>query len=1316
MIVDEIHAVAPTKRGAHLALSLERLEEICERPFQRIGLSATQRPLEEIARFLGGSTASGPRPVTIVNAGVRKPLDVEIVVPVEDMGALGEVIDEPVSGPAAAGPVRRSIWPAMHPRLLELILAHRSTIVFCNARRQAERLAARLNELALQEGVIEEGGEDLVKAHHGSLAREQRVVVEDQLKSGTLRAIVATSSLELGIDMGAVDLVIQVESPGAVSRGLQRIGRAGHQVGEPSRGKVFPKHRGDLLEAAVVVDRMREGLIEETRYLRNPLDVLAQQIVAHCAMGDTSVDDMAALVRRAAPFTELSDDVLASVLELLSGRYPSEEFRELKPRLVWDRVEGMLRAREGAKRLAVTNGGTIPDRGLFGVFLPDGKRVGELDEEMVYESRAGETFFLGASAWRIEDITFERVIVTPAPGQPGKMPFWHGDRPGRPLELGRALGAFVREIRDASDADALTRLTDGLGLDAWAADNVLRYIREQAEAGGAVPDDRTIVVERFRDEIGDWRVCVLTPFGARVHAPWAIAMRARLDERLGMPVEVMWADDGIVLRLPEAVDHLPLDELTIAPEEIDDLVVSTLPTSSLFASRFRECAARSLLLPRRRPGERTPLWQQRQRAADLLAVASKHPSFPVLLETTRECLQDVFDVPALRTVLSELRSRKIRMVSVDTPKASPFAQSLLFGWIAAYMYEYDAPLAERRAAALSLDRDLLRDLMGAEELRELIDPGVLADLELDLQRLSPNRPARDADEVHDLLRLLGDLTFDELAARCVSGLDVRAAIDSLLETRRAIAVRIGGGDRFADAHDAGRLRDGLGVAIPLGLPAVCTEPAEHGLDDLVARYAATHGPFLASAPASRFDVPANRVVASLGALEADGRLVRGEFRPEGVEREWCDVEVLRQLRRRSLAALRREVEPVDADAYARFALAWHGVQTGARHGVDGLVEVLGQLQGAPLIASALEADVLPARLRGYSGAHLDALCTSGDVVWVGAGPIGAGDGRVRLFFRDQVRLLLPPKDDDAAPSGRVHDAVRVHLAQRGASFWSDLRAAATDVTDAELLAALWDLVWAGEVTNDSLVPLRALLSGKPKRTAPKTARPRPGRLTRIGPPAGAGRWSLVSWLAEPRASATEVAHASALQLLERNGVLTREAALAEGVEGGFAGVYPVLKALEERGHLRRGYFVAGLGATQFALPGAVDRLRAQREGSEAPKAVVLAATDPAQVYGASLPWPDSSGRPARAAGSMVVLVDGLAVAYLDRGGRSLLTFAGALGDDLWADTLAGIVKDGRVRSLELHRIDGEAASNSPVAPMLRAAGFVDGYRGLVLRS
>jgi ATP-dependent Lhr-like helicase len=1314
VIVDEIHALAATKRGAHLALSLERLEEITDKPFQRIGLSATQRPLDEIARFLGGSVDGQARPVTIVDAGIRKPLDVEVVIPVEDMGALGEVIEEPMSGPAAAGPLRRSIWPAMHPRLLELILEHRSTIVFCNARRSAERLAARLNELAIEEGVTPPGGEDLVRAHHGSLAREQRMLVEDQLKSGALRAIVATSSLELGIDMGAVDLVIQVESPGAVSRGLQRIGRAGHQVGEPSRGKVFPKHRGDLLEAAVVVDRMRRGQIEETRYLRNPLDVLAQQIVAHCATGDVTVDALAALVRRAAPFSELSDEVLTSVLELLSGRYPSEEFRELRPRLVWDRIAGTLRAREGAKRLAVTNGGTIPDRGLFGVFLPDGKRVGELDEEMVYESRAGETFVLGASTWRIEDITFERVVVTPAPGQPGKMPFWHGDKPGRPLELGRALGAFVREVRDTPPAAAADRLTGEMGLDAWAAENVLRYIREQAESGGAVPDDRTIVVERFRDEIGDWRVCVLTPFGARVHAPWAIAVRARLDERLGLPVEVMWADDGIVLRLPEAADEVPIEELLISPEEIDDVVVSTLPTSSLFASRFRECAARSLLLPRRRPGERTPLWQQRQRSADLLAVASKHPSFPVLLETTRECLQDVFDVPARKWVLTELRARTIRMVSVDTPKASPFAQSLLFGWIAQYMYEYDSPLAERRAAALSLDRDLLRDLMGAEELRELIDPGVLADLELDLQRLSSRRQARDLDEVHDLLRLVGDLSFEEVAARCAPGVDVAALVGELISTRRAIEVRIGGTQRFADANDAGRLRDGLGVAIPLGLPLACTEPAPHALEELVARYAASHGPFLPGAPAARFDVPLERMRSVLAGLVTAGRIVHGEFRPDGAEREWCDAEVLRQLRRRSLASLRREVEPVEADAFSRFAMGWQGIQTGQRHGVDGLVEVLGQLQGAPLTASALELDVLPARLRGYSPSHLDALCTSGDVVWVGSGAIGAADGRVRLYFRDQVRLLLLGGDDLDRPSGPIHDNLRDHLAARGASFWAELRGADTSSTEAELLAALWDLVWAGEVTNDSLAPLRALVAGKPRRTAPK-ARPRPGRLTRIGPPAGAGRWSLVAPLAQPLASPTESAHALALQLLERNGVLTRESVLAEGVEGGFAGIYPVLKALEERGHARRGYFVAGLGAAQFALPGAVDRLRAERDVGEGAAAVVLAATDPAQVYGGALPWPESAGRPARAAGSLVVLVDGEAAAYLDRGGRGLLTFPAAAEDDRWIDALASIVKDGRARSLELQKIDGEPAIPSALAPRLRAVGFVDGYRGLVLR-
>ncbi len=811
VIVDEIHALAPTKRGAHLSLSLERLEEITARPPQRIGLSATQRPLEEVARFLGGYSAPGePRPVTIVDAGISKPMEIEVVIPVEDMADLGKEVVELRSGPAdvALTPRRTSIWPSIYPKILDQVLEHRSTIIFCNARRQAERLAAKLNELAEERGIGVDPDtgrlrEELVKAHHGSLAREQRVIVEDQLKRGDLRAIVATSSLELGIDMGAVDLVVQVESPGAVSRGLQRIGRAGHQVGEPSRGTIYPKHRGDLLEAAVVTRRMLDGAIESTRYLRNPLDVLAQQLVAHtAARGETPVSELAAMVRRSANFADLSTEQLGNTLDLLAGRYPSEEFAELRPRVVWNRVTDTVRARDGSKRLAVTSGGTIPDRGLFGVFLPDGKRVGELDEEMVYESRPGETFVLGASTWRIEDITFQRVTVTPAPGEPGKMPFWHGDRPGRPLELGRALGGFVRELRDLDHGAATERLRTDYSLDPLAAANLLQYVDEQAEATGVVPDDRTVVVERFRDEIGDWRVCVLSPFGTPVHAPWAMAIEQRLSDRHDLPVESMWGDDGIVLRLPEHADELPLDALLIDPDDIDELVVATLPQTALFSSRFRECAGRALLLPRRRPDQRTPLWQQRQRAADLLAVAAKFPTFPILLEATRECVQDVFDVPALREVLGQLRSRAVRLVSVDTAKPSPMAQSLLFNWIAAYMYEGDAPLAERRAAALALDRDLLRDLLGAEELRELLDPGVLADVELDLQRLSDGRRARSADELHDVLRTVGDLTAEELDLRSEAP---GGWVKELVAERRAIEVTVAGEARFAVADDAARL-------------------------------------------------------------------------------------------------------------------------------------------------------------------------------------------------------------------------------------------------------------------------------------------------------------------------------------------------------------------------------------------------------------------------------------------------------------------------------------------------------------------------------
>jgi ATP-dependent helicase Lhr and Lhr-like helicase len=1340
VIIDEIHALAPTKRGAHLMLSLERLDAITVKPPQRIGLSATQRPLEEVAHFLGGHGADGAqRPVAIVDAGIRKPLLVDVVVPVEDMGEMGRPITELRSGPATSAltPQKTSIWPSIYPQILGQILEHRSTIIFTNARRGAERLAAKLNEAALDAGVIGAEGQagDLVKAHHGSLAREQRVVIEDELKRGVLRAIVATSSLELGIDMGAVDLVIQVESPGAVSRGVQRIGRAGHSVGEPSKGTLYPKHRGDLLEAAVVVRRMIDGQIESTRFLRNALDVLAQQIVAHVAIvGQCTVAEVASLVRGCAGFAELSDELLVNVLDLLSGRYPSEEFSELRPRLVWDRVNDTLRPRDGSRRLAVTSGGTIPDRGLFGVFLPDGTRVGELDEEMVYESRAGETFLLGASTWRIEDITFERVVVTPAPGQPGKMPFWHGDRPGRPLELGRALGAFQREVRAMEPESALDRLMTEYSLDAFAANNVLLYLGEQADATGVVPDDRTVVVERFRDEIGDWRVCLLSPFGTPVHAPWAMAIERRLMDRYDIPVETMWGDDGIVLRLPESADQLPIEDLVIDPDEIDELVLTSLPQTSLFSARFRECAARALLLPRRRPDRRTPLWQQRQRAADLLAVASKYPSFPILLETSRECVQDVFDLPALREVLGQLRSRQVRVVSVDTAKASPFAQSLLFNWIAAYMYEGDAPLAERRAAALALDRDLLRDLLGAEELRELLDPGVLADIELELQCLADGRRARSADELHDVFRKVGDLSAAEVDLRCEGDGDSAAWLAELLRDRRAIEVGVGGEVRFIAAEDAARYRDALGCNVPLGLPRAFTEPVPLPLESLVARYARTHAPFLTDDIARRFDAPSTRIAGALGALEADERVVRGEFRPDGVAREWCEVDVLRQLRRRSLATLRKEVEPVDVDAYARFLADWHQLRTD-RRGLETLVEAIGVLQGAPLVASSLEVDVLPLRVRGYRSVDLDELCTSGELVWSGAGSIGSNDGRVRLFFADQIAPLMSAVEPPVRPEGALHEAIRVHLALRGASFWGQLRAATPGATDAETLTALWDLVWSGEVTNDSLAPLRAVLAGAKggvARQAPRAARgrPRPGRLTRIGPPAGAGRWSLVAPLLEPVPTPTEATHATALQLLERQGVVTREAVLAEGIVGGFSGVYGVLKVLEERGQARRGYFVSGLGAAQFSLAGAVDRLRSVRDApdpvlhpADVPAPLVLAATDPAQPYGAALPWPESPGRPARAAGALVVLWRGRPIAWFDRRSHHLVTFdRGDLPPEVdeigvWAEALATLVKDGRARQIEVRKINGDTLdATSPVGAALRRHGFVDGYRGLVARA
>ncbi len=1299
VIIDEIHAVAGTKRGSHLALSLERLDEIAERPPQRIGLSATQRPLDEIARFLGGGELRGdtwePRPVRIVDAPRHKELDVEIVVPVEDMTRPDETIS---ARQGSDQPARRSIWPAVYPELLDLVRRHDSTIVFANSRSLAERIAAELNGLA---------EEEVAQAHHGSVSREQRLEIEGRLKRGELPCVVATSSLELGIDMAAVDLVILVESPTSVARGLQRVGRAGHQVGAASRAKVFPKHRGDLLEAAVVVERMYGGSIESTQVPRNPLDVLAQQVVATVAMDTRHADDLYGLVRRAYPYAQLGRASFEAVLDMLSGRYPSDEFAELRPRITWDRVEGTLSARGNARMLAVTNPGTIPDRGLYTVVLAEGGRVGELDEEMVYESRPGDTFVLGSSAWQILEITADRVEVIPAqPGAHARMPFWHGDSMGRPLELGRALGAFVREVGKL-DAPAAAELLEGqYRLDPWAARNLARYIADEKEATGALPTDRTIVVERFRDEIGDWRMVVLSPFGSRVHAPWALAAKRRIRAQHGIEADAIWSDDGIVFRFPDADEAPPAADLLLEPEEVEEVVVDEVGESALFAARFRESAARALLLPRRRPGKRTPLWLQRRRSADLLEVSKKYGSFPIMLEAYREVLQEYFDLPALREVLGDVRSRKVRVTDVTLNSPSPFASSLLFDFVASFMYEYDAPVAERRVAALTLDRNLLRELLGEPELRDLLDPEVVESVELELQRLVPERKARSADGVHDLLRDLGPLSTGEVADRIEEPGNAATWLADLDAARRVVQMRVAGTLAWAAIEDVARLRDALGAAPPPGVADTFLEPVPDPLGDVIGRYARTHGPFTPAQTAQRLGLPPAVVEGTLARLESEGRVARGAFRPQGEGHEWVDVEVLRRLRRRSLAVLRKEIEPVEAAALGRFLPQWQGLGGGPGR-IGRLVEVVRTLQGAAIPASILESDVLPGRL-DYTPALLDELAASGEVVWVGRGPLGNRDGKVALYLRDQVPLLhLPPVDEP--PSGELHEAIRGHLHDRGASFFRDLYEAVGGGDPEHVLAGLWDLVWAGEVTNDTLAPLRAFLWGKARRRS--GGKP---HISASTPPSATGRWYQVTDLLGAAPRAEQRATAWAEQLLERHGVVTRDAALAEGVPGGFAGVYPVLAAMEDAGRTRRGYFVEGLGGAQFALPGAVDVVRAAPDGTRPVR--VLAAADPANPYGAALPWPEEAGgRASRSAGAYVILRDGALALFVERGGRRLVTFT-ADPDELAAvaPALADLVRR-RFRRAEVETVDGRPVGETPLGDVLREQGFVTSYKGLVLR-
>ncbi len=1410
VIVDEIHALAPTKRGAHLALTLERLEAQTARRVQRIGLSATQRPLEEIARYLGGAETGGAvretaptaaakiedghdaaargvrwRPVTVVNASAPKELRLKVEVPVEDMARLGEMEPMPM-GAASQTPKRVSIWHAIHPRLLELIRERNSTILFVNSRQVAERLAAALNELA---------GEPLVRAHHGSLAAEQRSVIEEQLKAGKLRGLCATSTLELGIDMGAVDLVVQIESPPSVASGMQRIGRAGHSVGAVSEGVLFPKFRADLIACAAMTRAMHEGRIEATRYPRNPLDVLAQQVVAMVARpphgmeasAESSqmrpenksaadedkadeaesearetgargmrVEDIFRLMRGAAPFAELSRGAFEGVLDLLAGRYPSDEFAELRPRLTWDRVRDVVTARQGAARLAIVNAGTIPDRGLYGVFLAgaEGKahRVGELDEEMVFESREGDTFLLGASTWRIEEITHDRVMVSPAPGEPGKMPFWKGDGPGRPLEFGMAMGEMVRELLDMPRPAALTRLVTEHELEPGAAENLVRFLEDQREATGVVPDDRTILIERCRDEMGDWRVCVQTPLGSRIHAPWAMAAIGRLRAAGGPDVEALWSDDGFVLRFPD-MDEPPSEEWVMVDSgEAQDLVLRQLGATALFAGRFREASARALLLPRRRADGRMPLWQQRKRAYDLLSVASRYPAFPMLLEAYRECMRDVFDMPALVETLRRVEQREIRAHVVDTRKPSPFASSLLFSYVANFLYDGDAPLAERRAQALTVDQEQLRELMGTGDLRELLDADAIEEVEAQLQCLGENRQARNLDGVHDLLLRLGDLSREELAQRTgYAGWE--RDMERLLRVRRVLELRVAGEQRLIAVEDAARYRDGLGIPLPPGIPVALLEPVAQPVVELVRRFARTHGPFELAAVTGRFRLDTASVEQALERLCAENRVLEGGFRPGGVRREWCDAEALRLIRRKSLARLRREVEPVEERTLARFATHWQGL-IAPRRGMDALLDAIEGLQGAPLVASLVETMILPARVAGYAPGDLDRLIAAGEVTWAGWEPLGERDGRVRLFLADSMTELTA-LDADASKANEKEQRMVEALRERGAIFFDELHTAMGGGFPGETVDALWGLVWRGWVTNDSLGPLRAYVvrTETRRRSERRAVHARQGsagyRSRRTAPPTATGRWSLMPRMREDgtraaKSEATTTAlHAMARQLLRRYGVVLREQVAAENVTGGFAAIYPVLKAMEECGRVRRGYFVAGLGATQFALPAAVDMLRSLRMAGEAmgmdeekPEFVMMAASDPANPYGSALKWPElpkeADGRElaprtlTRAGYAQVILCRGWLAAWLRRGNPNVVVFlpedepersalARGLARFLAADGQEHLEREDGGQGRLITTVNGVPVGEHTLAATLVEAGFVAGPLGMHLR-
>jgi ATP-dependent Lhr-like helicase len=1366
VVIDEIHALVPSKRGSHLALSLERLEHLCGRRLQRIGLSATQRPLEEVARYLGGAESPSAkalpsatpikepeiltesdaetsavvyRPVTIIDASEPKRLDLRVEIPVEDMTRLDEV-DRLPSGPASQGPTRPSIWSAIHPKLLELVRSHRSTLIFVNSRRLAERISAAVNELA---------GEILVRAHHGSVAVAQRKEIEDRLKLGTLRGLVATSSLELGIDMGAIDLVVQIESPSSVASGMQRVGRASHHVGAVSAAVIYPKYRADLVACAAITRAMYDGNVESVHYPRNPLDVLAQQLVAMVSVQPWDVANIFKVVQSAAPYVGLTLGAFEGVLDMLSGRYPSEEFTELRPRLTWDRLANKLTTRQGARQVSIINGGTIPDRGLYGVFLAGatkGARVGELDEEMVFESRPGDTIILGASTWRIENISHDRVLVSPAPGEPGKMPFWHGDTAGRPAEFGEKIGRMTRELLALPRSVAFSKLVDQHSLDVNAAENLLRYLQDQLAATQRVPSDEDVVVEICRDELGDRRICVLTPFGSRVHAPWCMAVTAKLRAERGLEVESMWSDDGFVLRLPDGDAPVETEDFVLSPAEFKELVLRQLGSTSLFAAKFREAASRALLLPKRRPGMRAPLWQQRKRAADLLAVASRFSSFPIILETYRECIRDVFDLAAAAAILSKIQRGEIRLTRVESDKPSPFAGALLFSYIANYIYEGDAPLAERRAQALSIDQSQLEELLGDTDLRELLDPSALDEVEAKLQALEPDYQARHADGLHDLLLKLGDLSDPEIAARSASP-EVAATAAELTNTRRAVRVRIAGEARTIPAEYAGRYRDALGTPLPPGLAEAFLQAPADPLTEIIRRYARTHGPFTTADIAARYHLQTPAVEAVLTSLNSQGKLLEGEFRPNGHHREWCDPEVLRQLRRKSLARLRREIEPVEQSTFVRFSTRWQGV-TVPRRGLNALLDTIEALQGAALLASELETEILPARIADYEPGNLDTLMAAGEVTWIGVEQIGDRNGRVALYLTEALPLLrLPeaaavtgPNVPQQTPHSERAEKVVEFLARQGASFFSEIHNSCGGGFPGDTVDALWQLVWAGRITNDTFYPLRQLLrpdDRKRKHEAFDDERPgSPGYLRRLRSRTSTGqaqgRWSLIGQRITVAPTPTQWSANISQQILQRNGIVMRETAIAENIPGGYNTIYPALKTMEDSGWVRRGMFVAGLGAAQFAMPAAVDMLRSLRVDPGTPEVLHLAATDPANPYGTLISWPKIEGESdetlshhsmARTAGASVILINGQLAAFLRRRNPALRIFLPESEPErsLFARELAKKLAELAIRRLNrrqgllIGEINNASAREHFLAPYLEDARFVNTVLGYQMR-